>query len=188
MRSAAVVITIFVCSFLCIITVLTVGSYSLQKDEIERALDYALVQTARSCVDEQITNPNDIAEKTKEMFASQIKGKRGTLKLFVLHADENIIDLAVSFSYKQYNGTKKEIHCRETVIKDWAEESPNNFVLRGISKKYLNEAPERGGLMSDSIWKKEGTEQKNLLQTVFSNEQNNNEWKTIQKQFIIKGK
>lgn len=185
MRTAAVVISIFLTSFLCIITVLTIGSYTLQKDEIEKALDFALVQTMRTCAEEQIVNPDTIANKAKDNFDSQINSKRGSLKLYVLYADENVIDLAVEFSYTQYNGTKKKISCRETIIKDWSVDSPAEYTIRGISKKYLNEAPERGGLTENSVWK-QSSEYKTLLQNIFANTKVGSEWNLSQNLFTIK--
>ena len=180
MRSIIVVITTFVCCVVTIASVLTIDSYTLQKNEIECAMDFALEQTVRNCLEEGTTDLNSVANKAITIFQSQINSERGDLILYVLHADENIVDMYASFTYTQYNGTKKEVTKRKTVIKDW-EDDENDFSIRMISEKYLNEAPERGGLKENSVWKTD-----TLLSTVLGNQQVDGEWKTVQKVVAVK--
>lgn len=177
MRSITVVIVTFFFSIMSLITLLTVDSYLLQKDEITKAMDYALEQTMR----ESISDPDEIAIRTVENFKSQIRSKRGTLTVYVLYADENIIDLSISFSYTQYNGTKKEIEERKTIIRDWEDGKKNESIIRMISAKYLNETPEKGGLKENSIWKTNS-----LLQTVLEKEKVGGKWEGFSLEHEIK--
>lgn len=180
MRSIVVTCSVFVCCVLAIVTVLTIGSYDLQRDEIERAVDYALEQTVRRCMEESISGRNEVAVVAANSFKSQINSKRGTLDLYILYADENIVDMYVSFVYTQYNGTEKEITCRKTIIKDW-EDDDAEPIIRMISEKYLNQSPERGGLKENSVWKTNP-----LLKTILSNKQTDGEWENIQRIINIK--
>ena len=149
MRSIIVIVVTFFFCIMTLISIVTIDSYVLQKDEIERAVDFALEQTMQ----DSITDPNEIAIRTVENFKSQINSKNGTLSVYVLYADENIIDLAISFSYMQYNGTKKEIETRETIIRDWEEGKENESVVRMISRDYLYKSSDKGGLKENSVWK-----------------------------------
>ena len=60
MRAGITSIVTFVCCLLCIVTVLTIGSYNLQRDELERAVALAAKQTARQCLSEGITDNEHI--------------------------------------------------------------------------------------------------------------------------------
>ncbi len=175
MRSVIVVLTTFMCCFICIFTIMTIGSHNLQNDEIERAMDYALEQTARKCIEEQIKDDDSIVFVAADAFQSQINSNRGTLVLSVLYADENIVDLHAAFVYTQYNGTEKEITKRKTIIRDWEEDYELDAIIRGISEKYLNVSPDAGGLKANSVWKTDS-----LLQTVLGNKQVDGVWENVQ--------
>lgn len=180
MRSIVVVITVFICSVMCVLSVLTIDSFTLQKDELERALDFATEQAIHRCIEDGITDADEVAFVAIEAFRSQINSDKGNLVLYVLHADENIVDLAVSFTYTQYNGTKKEIVNRKTAIKDW-ENDDLHPVVRLINEKYIDESPERGGLKENSVWRFNNT-----LKNVLSNKQVDGVWLNVQQAVTIK--
>ena len=180
MRSIVIVVTVFVCSLMCVLSVLTIDSFTLQKDEIERALDFATEQTVYRCLESSVTKQDDVISIATETFSSCINSDRGDLTLYILYADENAIDLAVSFVYTQYNGTKKEISSRKTAIKDW-ENGDIQPIVRIISEKYLEETPERGGLKENSVWKSS-----NVLQTVLANKCVDGVWTNVLQAVVIK--
>ena len=177
MRSFIVIVVTFFFCIMTLLSIMTIDSYVLQKDEIERAMDFALEQTMQ----DPITDPDEIAIKTIENFQSKINSKKGTLSVYVLYADDNIIDLAIQFSYTQINGTKKEIEVRETIIKDWETGKEDEFIVRMIGKEYLSKAPENGGLKENSIWKSIP-----LLQIVLENEKIEGKWENSQLSFTTK--
>lgn len=182
MRSGVTVIITFLCCILSIVTILTVGSFTLQRDEIERAMDFTAKQTARQCIEEGIENKSEIEATLANTFTSQINSKNGTLILYVLHADENIVDIASDFVYTQINGSEKRISCRKTYIKDWEEDKEEESEFRFINDKYASQTPENGGLKRFSVWKYD-----NMLETVLENEQlEDGSWRQYEKIFEIK--
>ena len=177
MRSIIVnLVALFFC-LISLLSILTIDSYVLQQDEIERAMDFTLQET----MNDPVTDPNEIALKVVQTMQTQIQSNRGTCVVYVLYADDNIIDLAVSFSYTQYNGTKKEIEKRKTIIKDWEDGKENEAVVRRIGKEFLNKSPENGGLKENSVWKTN-----NLLKTVLEKEKTGMSWGNPQFKFEIK--
>lgn len=176
MRSIIVILVTFFFCIMSFLSILTIDTYVLQQDEIEKAMDFALEQTMQ----DSITDPDEIAIKTIENFSSQINSKRGTLAVHVLHADDNIIDLAISLSYTQYNGTKKEIEKRKTIIKDWEEGKEKEAVIRMIGKEYLYTTPANGGLKENSVWKTDM-----LLQNVLEKGKVGEVW-DAQLEFVIR--
>ena len=112
MRSVVTAIVSFVCCVLTLVTIMTIGSFNLQRDELVRAVDFAAKQTVRQCAAEGITKESEIESVLVNAFKSQINSKKGTLKLYILYADENAVDIAADFTYTQYNGTEKKISCR----------------------------------------------------------------------------
>lgn len=169
MRSVIVITTIVLLCVVTIFSVLTISSYTLQKNELENAMDIALDQTVRNCIEAKITNASEIANTAASNFKNYISSKRGTLVFSVLYADENIMDLYASFTYTQYNGSNKVITARKTVVRDWTE-GEEDFIIRQISKKYLSETQERGGLKENSVWRTNST-LKSTLKSVLENEQ-----------------
>lgn len=177
MRSIIVIIVTFFFTMFCVLSILTIDSYVLQCDEIEKAMDFTLEQTMQ----DPVSDPNEIALKIVKTMQSQINSDRGTFTVTVLYADDNIIDLAVSLSYTQYNGTKKIIERRKTIVRDWEKGKENEAVIRKIGKEFLTEAPENGGLKENSVWKTD-----NLLQTVLEKEKVGIRWENPQFEFEIK--
>ena len=172
MRSVIVVMTAVILCVVTVFSVLTISNRNLQKNELENALDIALDQSVRSCVEEGITDANGIANTAVVNFKNYVASKRGTLVISVLYADENIVDLYASFTYTQYNGSEKVFSARKTVIRDWTE-GEEDFIIRQISEKYLNESAERGGVKEDSVWRTNAT-LKNKLKEVLTNKQDEN--------------
>lgn len=166
MRSGMVAITTFLCCVLAVIAVMTVGSFNLQRDELERAVDFCVKQTARECIAKEIEDKEEIEAIAANAFSSQINSKKGTLNLFILYADKNVIDIAANFSYSQYNGSVKRISCRKTLIRDWEDGKENEGETRFINKDYAKKAPEGGGLKENSVWKDDS-----LLDYIFANKQ-----------------
>lgn len=169
MRSVIVLMTTVIFCVVTIFSVLTISSYTLQKNELENAMNIALDQTVRSCIESKITDANEIASTATSNFKNHISSKRGTLVLSVLYADENIVDMYASFTYTQYNGSSKVITVRKTVVRDFTD-GEDDFIIRQISKKYLSETPERGGLKENSAWRTNST-LKNTLKNVLENKQ-----------------
>lgn len=171
MRSGVVVITTFMCCFLALICIMTIGNYNLQRDELERAIALTAEQTLRRCEAEGITDENEIASVATETFSSLINSKKGTLHFYVLYADKNAIDIAAEFSYKQYNGTQKNLSFRKTCIIDWEEGLEEDAKMRFVSDACLVESAENGGLKDNSVWKSEG-----VLADILNNQKNSDEW------------
>lgn len=182
MRAGITAIVTFVSCFLALITIMTIGSYNLQKDELQRATDFAVKQTVRQCIAEEIEDENKIASMIVQSFKSQVNSKNGTLDVYVLHADKNIIDVGVMFKYKQYNGSEKSIACRSTVIRDWEEGKEEGAEIRFISQKYFNKSPDEGGLKENSIWKTDAT----LFHTLTNTASSNGNWTNFSKKVQIK--
>lgn len=182
MRSGVTVIVTFLCCIVGLVTVLTIGSFTLQENEIERAMDFTVKQVARHCMDEGVEDVFEIETLLANTFSSQINSKNGNLTFFVLYADANLIDVDAEFSYKQFNGTKKTISCRKTYIRDWEKDKEEEAELRFISEKYAYEPTEDGGLKADSIWRYDTT-----LENVFKNKKlANGTWENSKATFEIK--
>lgn len=166
MRSGITIVMTFLCCFLVVVGIMTIGSYILQKDEMEKSVAFATEDAVRYCVENNVNSEEQIADIVRNKLIDQIKSKRGTIDLYVLYANKDLIDVAVTLKYNQYNHSDKTITKRVTVIRDWEEGKENKADVRLISAKYFVKAPEMGGLKTNSVWRKD-----TILNEVLNNKQ-----------------
>lgn len=182
MRTGTLILMSFLCCFIAIVTVMTIGSYTVQRDELERAVAFATEEAVRQCVENEVTNETEVSNIVQDKLVDKVKSKNGQLTLYILHAEKDLIDVAVRFEYAQYNKSKKVITKRVTVIRDWEEGKENEAEIRFISAKYFAKAESSGGLKNDSVWRKTA-----ILNNVLNNKQNEDgTWTTFLQMTSIK--
>ena len=72
MRAGITSIVTFICCFLTIVTMMTIGSFNLQRDELEKAINFTVRQTAKQCLAEDIKNTEDVCSIITKTFNYQI--------------------------------------------------------------------------------------------------------------------